>query len=193
MDTCVGCWVNGSCFFMKTTALKRILLGGIAALCLAAVASANPAFAGRWRLDTAQSTALDGWSDMDLVIGLDGTKVSLEYDMQWRSTKFEATNTVDTSGPVDAKNWFRVEQRHMAIYPAKGGVTHATASWLDEGRTLRVRAETPVEVSQGDVTMRIYSEFRVSETGDTLTVIELHSSRNRPFVYVFHKVKEEQK
>jgi hypothetical protein len=33
----------------------------------------------------------------------------------------------------------------------------------------------------------------VSETGDKLTVIELHSSRNRPLVYVLNKVTEESK
>ena len=39
--------------------------------------------------------------------------------------------------------------------------------------------------------MRITTEYRVSELGDKLTVIELHSSRNRPLVYVFNKVTEE--
>ncbi|MFI5356484.1 MAG: hypothetical protein ACHQ4G_04030 [Opitutales bacterium] len=176
---------------MKTTALKRILCGGLVALAFAALASANPAFAGRWRLDTAHSSALDGWSDMDLVIALDGSKVALTHDMQWRATKFVATNTCDTTRPVDQQHYFRVEQRHMAIYAAKNGVTHAQASWIDGGRTLRLEVETPVEVSQGDVPMRIYSEYRLGELGDTLTLVELHSSRNRPLVYVFHKVKGE--
>ena len=176
---------------MKTTALKRILCGGLLALVFSALASANPTLAGHWRLDTARSSALDGWSDMDLVIAVDGTKVALTHDMQWRATKFAATNTVDTARPVDLQNYFRVEQRHMAIYPAKHGVTHAQASWIDGGRTLRLEVVTPVEVSQGDVPMRIYSEYRLGELGDTLTLIELHSSRNRPLVYVFHKVKGE--
>ena len=47
---------------MNPTALKRTILGGLAAICFAAVASANPAFAGRWRLDPAQSSPLDGWT-----------------------------------------------------------------------------------------------------------------------------------
>jgi hypothetical protein len=178
---------------MKITALKRILLGGMTALCLAAVAAANPALAGHWRLDTAHSSALDGWSAMDLVITLDGTKVALEHDMQWGATKYQATNTVDTAQPVKLEHFFRVEQRHMAVYAAKGGITHATASWIDSGRTLRIEVETPVEVSQGDVPMRIYSEYRVGELGDKLTLIELHSSRNLPLVYVFRKVQEETK
>jgi hypothetical protein len=108
--------------------------------------------------------------------------------MQWRSTKLEATNTFDTAQPVSLAHMFRVEQRHMAVYPARSGVTHATAAWIDGGRTLRLEVETPVEVSQGNVTMRIYSEYRLGELGDTLTLIELHSSRERPLVYLFNKV-----
>ena len=178
---------------MKTTALKRMILGGLCALGLTAALAANPALAGRWRLDTARSSTLDGWHSMDLVVALNGSQVGLTHHMQWRTTKIAATNSYDTARAVDLKNYFRVEQRHMAIYPAKGGVTHATAAWLDGGRTLRLDVETPVEVSQGNVTMRIYSEYRLGELGDTLTLIELHSSRERPLVYVFNKVTGEEK
>jgi len=168
-----------------------MLLGGLMALGLAAVAAANPALAGHWRMDPALSTALDGWNKMDLVVALDGTQVALTHDMLWRTSRVVETNTVDTAQPVELKKFFRIEQRHMAVYPAKGAVTKVTAAWIDGGRTLRTEALTPVEVSQGDVLMRITSEYRVSETGDTLTLIELHSSRNRPLVYVFKKVPAE--
>jgi hypothetical protein len=176
---------------MKLNAFTRTILGCLGALWLVAAASANPALAGRWRLDPTLSTALDGWNKMDLVVALDGTQVALTHDMQWRSTKLVATNTLDTAQAVELKDFFRVEQRHMAVYPAKQGVTRATAAWIDGGRTLRTEVFTPVEVSQGDVLMRITSEYRVSETGDTLTLIELHSSRNRPLVYVFKQVPAE--
>lgn len=155
---------------------------------LAAVAHANPGFNGRWRLDPAASSALDGWTKADLVLTVDGPRVAILHDMTWRSTRFAATNTFDTTAPVELKDFFRIEQRHMAVYPAKDGVTRATAAWIDGGRTLRTEAFTPVEVSQGIVTMRLTSEYRLSELGDTLTLIELHSSRNRPLVYVFKKV-----
>jgi hypothetical protein len=79
----------------------------------------------------------------------------------------------------------------MAVYPAKGGVTHTTAEWIDDNRTLRTETHTPVEVSQGNVNMRITSEYRIGEGGKTLTLIELHSSRSRPLVYFFRKVEEE--
>lgn len=175
---------------MKTTAIKT-LLGALLALCLTAVTSANPAFAGRWRLDTAQSTALDGWNKLDLIFALDGTKVAITHDILWRTTNVIETNTVDTAAPVELNKFFRVEARHMAVYPAKNGVTKATAAWLDGDRTLRVEAVTPVEISQGNADIRMYSEYRLGELGDTLTLIELRSSRNRPLVYVFKKVPAE--
>lgn len=173
------------------TSFKKILLGACLALAAVAAASANPALAGRWRLDTTQSTALDGWSTLDLVVSLDGSKVALRHELTWGATKAVETNTLDTAAPVDAAKYFRIEARHMAVYPAKGGITHATTSWIDGGKTLRVEATTPVEVSQGIVPVRLYSEYRVSELGDMLTVIELRSSRNRPLVYVFKKVPAE--
>jgi hypothetical protein len=176
---------------MISHVLKRILLSGLAALSCAVLASAKPTIEGRWRLDPAASSALDGWSKMDLSVALDGSKVALTYHMQWRNTLHDAANVLDTAGPVELRNFFRVEQRHMAVYPAKVGGTKARAEWIDGGATLRTEVLTPVEVSQGDVTMRITSEFRVSETGDKLTVIELHSTRNRPLVYVFNKIKAE--
>ncbi|MBK8856256.1 MAG: hypothetical protein IPN11_00795 [Opitutaceae bacterium] len=167
------------------------MIGAVLVLGLAATALANPALAGRWRFEPALSTALDGWHKMDLVVALEGTKVALTHDMLWIRSKVVATNTFDTAQPVEQKDFFRIEQRHMAVYPEKHGVTKATASWIDGGRVLRTEAMTPVEVSQGNVLMRITTEYRVSETGDTLTLIELHSTRNRPLVYVFKKVPAE--
>lgn len=183
--------INSGCFSMKMTVCKRILLGGIAALFFAAMASANPEIAGRWRLDPARSSALDGWHKMDLIFSLDGSEISIRHEMQWRKTKYRATNVVDTSKSVASDSFFRIEQRHMAVYPTKGGITHTTAEWIDEDRTLRTETNTPVEVSQGDVTMRITSEYRIGEGGETLILIELHSSRPRPLVYFFNKIEEE--
>ena len=154
-----------------------------------ATAASHP-FAGRWRLDSAQSSALDGWNAWDLVISVAEQRVSLQHDMQWRSTRRSATNVVDTAAPTVLTNYFRVEQRHMALYPEKGGTTPVTAAWIDAGRTLRVEAETPVETSQGGATMRIYSEYRLLEGDDRLLLIELHRSRPQPLVYRFNRVVE---
>jgi hypothetical protein len=143
---------------------------------------------GRWRLDRTRSTALDGWHEWDLVISLSGSQVSLRHDMKWGRTDFSATNTVDTAQPVTLPDFFRVEQRHMALYPAKGQPTPVRAAWLDAGRTLRVEADAPLEISQGQAIMRIYAEYRLVEGDRELLLIELHSSRPRPLVYRFTKV-----
>lgn len=168
--------------------IRRLLLSSLLLGILAVAASAAGRLDGVWRLDPAASTALDGWTGIDLAIHTDGTRVAVEHRMSWRSTRVTKTNTFDTAAPVEIPAFFRIEQRHMAVYPAKTGTTHATAAWLDDGRTLRTEAITPVEVSQGDTRLRITSEYRVSEDGAVLTVIELHSTRNRPLVYVFRKV-----
>lgn len=157
------------------------------ALPLAAWA-ANPALAGRWRMDPKRSTALDGWNTWDLVVGLDGTRVDLRHDMQWRTSKVTSTNTVDTAAPTTVKDFFRVEQRHMALYLVPGAVTPVRAEWLDGERTLRVEATVPVESSQSTTPMRIYQEFRLVEGDQELQLIELHSTRGKPLVYRFTKV-----
>jgi hypothetical protein len=157
---------------------------------LAAFAATSP-LEGRWRLDKTRSTALDGWSEWDLVIKLEGSHVTLGYDMQWHSTQFSTANVIDTAQAVTLPNFFRVEQRHMALYPAKGQATPVRASWLDDNRTLRVEADAPIEISQGQTVMRIYSEYRLVEGDRELILIELHSSRPRPLVYRFTKVSTE--
>lgn len=173
-------------------AMKRAILAWVfGALVLGQLGAAESAFNGRWRLDVPRSTAMDGWMTWDLVVGVDGPKVSLQHDMTWGATKFSATNVVDTAAPADVKDFFRVEQRHMAVYPQTGKTTHATATWLDGGRTLRVEAATPIEVSQGNTAMRLYQEFRLVEGDQDLVLIELHNTRNRPLVYRFKKVPAE--
>jgi len=153
-----------------------------------ATAVANPDFNGRWRLLTDRSSALDGWTAMDLKFEVDGSEVAITHDMRWRSTRVVETNIVDTAKPVRKKDFFRVEQRHMAVYPKKGATSQVSGHWLDDGQALRVEAIVPVETSQGNASIRIYSEYRMGVGGDSLTVIELRSSRNNPLVYRFKKL-----
>jgi hypothetical protein len=177
--------------FIPRSLFALLCLSLLAPLLAAPAAAPDPAIAGRWRLDPAQSSALDGWSAMDLVIALDGSRVSLGYDMTWRTTQVQETDVVDTARPVEILSFFRVQQRHMAVYPSRTRPARATAAWLDSGRTLRVEAEVPVEISQGGAVMRLYDEYRVLPGGDTLVWIELHSTRPKPLVYVFHRVPAE--
>lgn len=153
--------------------------------------AASSAFDGRWRLDKERSSALDGWSDWDLVIKVTGDNVSLGYDMQWRTTKVSGANVLSLSKPTTVPNFFRVDRRHQALDPLKGKSSSARASWLDQQRTLRVEADVPIEVSQGPATVRLYSEFRLLEGDNALLLIELNSARPRPLVYRFTKVTTE--
>jgi hypothetical protein len=172
--------------------MKRAILSLVfGALLLTQVRAAESAFNGRWRLETERSTALDGWTTWDLVVAVNGGKVSLQHDMTWGATKHSATNVVDTAAPADVKDFFRVEARHMAVYPRVGEKTHVKSQWLDDGRTLRVEANTPIEISQGNTSMRLYQEYRLVEGDQALVLIELHNTRNRPLVYRFKKVPAE--
>ena len=153
-----------------------------------AASAAKSDFNGRWALLPERSSALDGYTNMHLVLKVDGETVDITHDMRWRSTRVVETNSVNTRKVVQIPNFFRIEQRHMAVYPPKDALTPVSAEWLDEGRTLRVEAMVPVEISQGTATIRLYSEFRIGVSGDTLTLMELHSTRNNPLVYRFKKL-----
>ncbi|MDB6167508.1 MAG: hypothetical protein JWM88_372 [Verrucomicrobia bacterium] len=155
-----------------------------------ALAASDAAFDGRWRLDPARSTALDGWSTLDLVIQTEGSKVTMRHDLTWHATKVQATNVLDTAGPAAVKNFFRLDQRHMAVYARPKESAQVQASWIDHGRTLRVEAAVPVETSQGNTSMRIYEEYRLQEGEAELMLIELHHTRPRPLVYRFTRVTE---
>jgi hypothetical protein len=175
---------------MRAISMKRVFCKFLFALALMplALAAADSPFNGRWRLDVARSTALDGWSTLDLVIEVQGPKVSLRHDLTWHATKVTATNVVDTAEPADLRNFFRLDQRHMAVYARPKETAHAVATWIDDGRTLRVEARVPLETSQGNTTMRIYDEYRLLEGGNDLVLIELHNTRSRPLVYRFTRV-----
>jgi hypothetical protein len=171
--------------------MKRFLSCLLFSVLLSSALSAASPLEGRWRLDKTRSTALDGWHEWDLVISLAGNRVSLEHDMKWGRTEFSATNVLDLAGPASVPDFFRVEQRHMALYPAKGAPASVKTSWLDGQRTLRVEADLPIEISQGLATMRLYAEYRLLEGDNELLLVELHSTRPRPLVYRFTKVSTE--
>lgn len=173
---------------MKRTLLKFLL--GLSLLPLAALAGEST-LDGRWRLDTTRSTALDGWSTADLVITTERSTLTFDYDMTWHATKVRASNAIDTAQATAITNFFRIDQRHMAVYARPKEAAHVQASWMDDGRTLRIEAQVPVETSQGNTTLRLYDEYRLLEGGQELVLIELHSTRDRPLVYHFTKVPAE--
>ncbi len=154
--------------------------------------AADSGFAGRWQLDTKRSTALDGWSTADLVISIDGNIVLFRYEMTWHATKVTAENEAKTNTAIEHPDFFRIDQRHMAVYARPKEAAHVQpAVWLDGEHTLRIEAQVPLETSQGNTTMRLYQEYRLLEGGNELVLIELHSTRSRPLIYQFTKVPAE--
>ena len=65
--------------FMKISPKISLIFGGLMALFFCSIATAAPDFNGRWRLDPAQSSALDGWQAMDLVINQQGSEVAITH------------------------------------------------------------------------------------------------------------------
>ncbi len=53
------------------------------------VSMADSDWNGRWRLDVERSSALDGWTNMDIGIQTSGSEVSITHDMRWLDTGFE--------------------------------------------------------------------------------------------------------
>ncbi len=77
-----------------------------------------------------------------------------------------------------------LDSRHLGVWPA-GGTKQVIATWLDQGRTLQVVTTMTVQTSQGTTPMRVQDEYRLSPSGDRLTVIELRSARPTPIVYTY--------
>lgn len=158
-------------------------------LCLAATpGSAASRLDGRWQLDPARSSALNFWKTFEVTIATEGSKVVLTRTLGYgdRSARevFELDVTQpDNRVPVD---WW-ADNRYMGLYIGGDGAKHVRASWLDDGRILRLDSTFVVTTQQGEKTVNILSDYKVSLDGDTLTLIELRSSRLLPFVYVFKR------
>lgn len=160
-------------------------------------AGANPAFSGLWTISAAEtttrdpearSTATDPWRNLDIKIEVDGDQVSIVRSFRGGSRITQETMTVDTSIPsqvVTVEGWW--DNRHIGAYLGGGKKQTVAARWLDDGQTLQLNIEMILETSQAETPVRVLREMRLSEDGETLAVIELRSSRNKPVVRFFKK------
>lgn len=158
------------------------------ALFLAASALASP-LAGTWTIDLARSTELSPWKSYDLTISFRGDTVTFERRLAWGRREFRDHLVLDLTKPetiAPVEMW--PENRHLGAYIADDHVKRVRASWLDGQRILRLSTDLTLSTQQGDRTVNILSDYKVSANGDQLTLTELRSTRNRPIVYVFHRV-----
>ncbi len=157
-------------------------------LFLAASALASP-LAGTWTIDLARSTELSPWKSYDLTITVAGDTVTFERRLAWGRREFRDHLVLDLTKPetiAPVEMW--PENRHLGAYIADDHVKRVRASWLDGQRILRLSTDLTLSTQQGDRTVNILSDYKVSANGAQLTLTELRSTRNRPIVYVFHRV-----
>jgi len=164
--------------FLRTVCLSLVLSGPL-------TMSANQDLTGSWTIDRPNSTAIDPWRRIHLDITVAGDQVEISREVT--TGRRNHTNTyplvIDQTVAVPIDWW--TGNRHIGAYMGGDGTKKVRASWIDGGDTLRVEAHFVLETSQIETPVRTYTEYRLSEDGQRLTVLELRSSRERPIVYVF--------
>lgn len=152
-------------------------------------AQVNPDFSGRWLIDANRSTPLDPWRSLEIDISVKGDSVSIIRDYSAGSRVASESMALDmtrASQDVVVDGWW--DNRHIGAYLGGGKKQTVAARWLDEGQTLQLNIDMILETSQGDAPVRVIRELRLSEDGQTLTVLQLRSSRNLPIVRVFNRI-----
>jgi hypothetical protein len=146
--------------------------------------------AGTWKFDAARSTELSPWKSYDLVITVQGAQVTMDRKLAWGRREYTDHVALDLSkgeNTVPLEYW--AENRHLAAYVGDDKTKRVHASWLDNGRILRLSADLTLETQQGHRAINVLSDYKVSANGAQLTLTELRSTRNRPVVYVFTRAK----
>ena len=161
-------------------------------LCVLSAAAATAASAaslhGHWRLDPERSTNLAAWRSFDLSIALTDSTARLERRLGWGRRVHEETMEVPLDGTrtaVAVPYW--ADNRHLGAYIGGDRQKQVRARLLDGGRILRLESDLTVETQQGERAINILSDYHLSADGQTLTLIEIRSTRSRPVVYVFRR------
>lgn len=142
--------------------------------------------AGTWTLDPARSTELSPWKTLDLTLQVNGNQVTLQRRFGWgrRAYSEEMTFVVGPQETVVPLLYWP-DNRHLGAYAGGDQTKRVKATWLDDGRLLRLSSDLVLDTQQGPREVNCLSDYRISANGSLLTVIELRSTRNRPVVYVF--------
>jgi hypothetical protein len=154
-----------------------------------AAAPATTALVGTWRIDLARSTELSPWKSYDLTIALAGDTVTLDRKLAWGRRDFTDRLVVDTAKPETSApiDWW-ADNRHLGAYIGSDHTRRVHPQWLDAGRILRLSTDLVLDTQQGPRAVNILTDFKVSASGQELTLTELRSTRNRPVVYVFKRL-----
>ncbi len=145
--------------------------------------------AGTWRYDPAHSTELSAWGTLKLIIAVDGPKVTLTRQYAAGRRTYDEVTALDLSKSINLVpfDWWP-DNRHIGAYAGGDKTKKFKFRVLDDGRMLRTSADLVLATQQGERSINILSDYKVSANGQQLTLIELRSTRNDPIVYVFKRV-----
>lgn len=144
---------------------------------------------GHWQLDPARSSALNFWRTFELDIATDGDAIVIKRHLRYGNRGAEEVFRLEVNNPYNVVpvDWW-ADNRFMGLYIGGDGAKYVRATWFDDRRMLRLDSNFIVTTQQGEKPLNILSDYKVSLTGDELTLIELRSSRMQPFVYVFTRM-----
>lgn len=155
------------------------------------IAATAGALNGHWRIDLARSTELSPWGAYDLIIEGEGNRLTITRQLAAGRRTHEDVTPLDltkTDNIIPVTWW--ADNRHLGAYIGGDRTKKVRGEWLDDGRVLRLNADLVLDTQQGPRAVNILSNYKVSANGAQLTLTELRSTRNRPVVYVFHRLSE---
>lgn len=162
-----------------------IFLVLIIGLLLSPAVHAAASLDGSWKIDRAASSAIDPWSRILLEIEVDGRSVNIEHTVTTGRRNHTEVYPLKIGKTVSVPIEWWTGNRHIGAYIGGDEQKDVHAEWIDDGQTLRLESHYTLATSQGETPVRSYIEYRLSNDGEKLTVIELRSSRNLPIVHVF--------
>lgn len=165
--------------------------------CVPAAATGQPALFGSWDFRPARSTDVALWRSRVPRIDITGTQNEIIIRYEWREGKTVAmvdSFRVRPGGPASRStvtsqiwpdNWF------MGVLAKKGTARTSSAHWQTLPGELDLTTDQIVETSQGETTLRTVREFRLDDSGATLTVTERRSTRPTPVIMTFERISEQ--
>ena len=166
---------------------RFILLIAFIGLTVSASLSAASEFTGSWTIDRDAGSAIDPWSRILLDIQADGKAVTLTRTVTTGRRNHAQVYALRIGKTVSVPVEWWTGNRHIGAYIGGDQTEKVHAEWIDDGRTLRVESHYVLATSQGETPVRSYIEYRLSADGETLSVIELRSSRHLPIVHIFNR------
>lgn len=169
--------------------LPRLLACLFAGALLIQAAAANPAFIGRWKLDTKQSTSLDPWStlEMEITVTDDAISVIRHYAAGTRvADETIKLRNEPVAQTITVEGWW--DNRHIDAWLGNNNQIDVTPEWQEDGRTLVLHIKMVLETQQGDRAVGVNRTLTIAEDGQTLREVQKRESRKLPVVQVYQKL-----